>query len=436
MGDVISGASELTPDAVLGILDEPGEASPSGDVKPVESAEQPVEQPVEKPAEQPVEERRPEEQPAEERVEKPAEKPAEPKPEGEFDDEVGAPRVVEYEGKKEWHWPESRAKTIYAGYEEAKKYREIAPTLQEAGVHRDAYVDQLAMHSHLRSGDPEKIQHFVNYWNRQAPKSMGVLTTRMVEAARTSNPEVYQSVVAGSLRDVADQFYREYAATPNKEASEEAAKLLFAAQMLDWYLGSEFKPSDAVKPVDPVAERLAEVERREAEVEKFHAERAQSAWNNFSAAVNANIRSGVQADIDDALKPIENLKKDQPLVYKAAASELREAVRAAIEADKSWGTLYGLKHEDAKRTMSDKDRKELVTMYRLRARRAISAVRSKVLSSVGSSVVSQSEQEHKRLEEASRRKETKGGAPSPQKVRTDDLQGKTLDEKVKAILEL
>ncbi len=432
MPDVNSGAPDLTPDAVLSILDDPGESTPSGEETPVEKstpAEQPVEKPVEKPAEQPKETET-EEQPSE----KP--EPVEPKPEGEFDEEVGAPRVSEEDGKKEWHWPESRAKTIYAGYEEAKKYREVAPTIQEAQVHRDAYVDQLAMHSHLRSGDPAKLEHFVNYWNRQAPQSMGILTNRLVEIARTGNPQVYQNVVAGTLQDVADQFYRDYAATPDKEKSEEAQKLLFAARMLDWYLGKEYKSEGAIKPVDPVAERLAEVERREEDVRKFHAERAQTAWNNFSGAVNANIRSGVQADIDEALKSIENLKKDQPLIYKTAANELREAVRAAIDADKSWSTLYSLRYEDAKRSMSDKDRKELITMYRTRARRAISAVRAKVLSSVGSSVVSQSEQEHKRLAEAAGRKETRGSAPSPQKVSTKDLQGKTLDDKVKTILGL
>lgn len=430
MSDVISGASELTPDAVLSILDEPGESTPVEETPEPAAAEQPVEQPAETPVEPEKEETKTEEKPQESTEEKPAEKV----PEGEFDEETGPPRVTEENGKKEWHWEESRAKTIYAGYKEAKQYRDVAPTVQEAQVHRDAYVDNVAMHAHFRSGDPNKIDHFIKYWNRQAPQSMNVVAERLFQESRQNNPTVYQGMVKTTLQDVADQFFHEYAGIPDKENSEEARKLLFAGRMLHWYLGQEWPDEHNIPAQDPTAERLAEVERREADVKKFHEDRVQSQWGGFTNVVNMGIRAAVQADIDEALKPIADLKKTQPLVWKAATNELRDAIRKAISADKSWNTLYGLKYEESKRTMSDADRKDLVTMYRNRARRAIGSVKAKVLSSVGTSVVSQSEQEHKRLEEASKRKEPKGSAPTPAKVGSKDLQGKTLEEKISTIL--
>lgn len=427
---------ELSADAVLDILDEPGAPDtpdPTPSNEDVAGPEGVIEEPAEEPQEQPAEEPAPDEPAA------PAAKPEKSgeaeKPEGDFDEEVGPPRVVEQDGKKEWHWSESRARTIYSGYEEAKKYREIAPTVEEATKHRNAFIDNLAMHSHFRSGDPTKLDHFINYWNRQSPQNMAALTGRMVEVARASNHPIYGEVSKVALRDVADQFYREYASSPNKETSEEAQKFLFTAQMLDWFLGGEFRAPENIKAQDPVAERLAAVERREREVQQFHTERAQAAWNQFSEGLNSEIRSGVSDEIAQALEPIKHLKKDQPLVYKAAAGELREAVKKAIAADESWRTLYGLRHDEARRSMNDNDRKELAALYRNRARRAISSAKAAVLNSVGSSITKQSEQEHKRLAESGQRKETRGSAPSPARL-PNSTQGKTLDEKVKNILGL
>ncbi len=426
---------ELSPDSVLDILDEP-DTPESPEPTPPKAGGKPEE--VVEPALEPKEPK------TEEQTAEPAAKPEKSgevegeKPEGDFDEEVGPPRVVEQDGKKEWHWSESRARTIYSGYEEAKKYREVAPTVEEAGKHRDAFIDQRVMHSHFRSGDPAKLDHFINYWNRQSPQGMAAMTGRMVEFARATKSPVYSEVAKVTVRDVADEFYREYAAIPSKETSEDAQKLLFAAQMLEWFLGGEFRPPEAIKAPDPVAERLAAVERREREVQQFHSERAQAAWTNFSNGLNSEIRTGVSEEINEALKPIEHLKKgekDQQLLYKAAAGELREAVKKAIASDKPWRTLYSLRHEEAQQNMSDKDRKDLTALYKDRARRAISSAKAAVLSSVGASVIKQSEQEHQRLTESGRRKETRGSAPSPARL-PSSTEGKTLSEKVNSILGL
>jgi hypothetical protein len=437
---------ELSTDSIMGILDDaPVTPSPAADTPaPVET---PAPDPLgglESPETPPTPDRQglpvppdSSDEPAVEPDAKPAADPAaEAKPstaptDVQFDDEVGAPDVVERDGEKEWHWKESRARTIYAGYEESKKYREIAPTVEEATSHRAAYIDHLAMAADLRSNDPARVNRFLNYWGQQAP--IANVAQQLLETSRTSNPEVYAAMSTSVLADAAERFYREYAALPNR-GSEEAQRLLYGAQLLEWLTKGEYRQPDAIQAPDPVAERLADIQRRENAVRKVETDRIQAARTNFRQTTDSEIRRAISTDIEEALKPIAGLKKNQPLVYNAAVAELQKTIRSVVGADQQWNTMFRLRYEQALGgKLSDEDRAALVTMFRNRAYRAIATAKAKVINSVGKTVVQQSQETHQRMDELSKRKEAGGGAPSRPTL-PNQLAGKDVASKINEIL--
>jgi hypothetical protein len=440
--------SDLNADAVLSILDSPSDLGSSNDSAAdvetpteVESTDTADDIEVES---DPVEGQEdadldddpaPDSEPAEEP------EPAAPKPlqaEGEFDSEIGPPRVTESGGKKEWRWPENRAKTIYAGYEEAKKFRDIAATPEEAGIYRNAYVDLLAMSNHLRSNDPGKVDRVLDYWHKQSGgKSLEDGVVRMVSDAKAF-PTLRKAVSEEILRSVAEEFYSEYQNAGNKD-SEEAQKFLFGARVLDWRRTGSYRSDEEVsrlpKP-DPADERLAEANRKMKEVEDFRASQAKEAWNAWNNSTQEETRKGLFSDVEAALKPIEHLKKDKPRMYKAAVDDLMGEVRKAIEADASFRSLYSLRTEEAARSMSADDRKNLVDMFRNRARRVINGSATTVINGLGVDLQKTSQETHERLAKGQDRKEAGGKAPSRTKVASPTSDLKTVGAKVNKLLGL
>lgn len=404
--------TEVSTDSIMGILDDgssiesPAEtSSPEVDAILSPSEPEPV-TPAASATPAPAEPSQPAEQ-------APATPALAPPPDVVFDEEIGPPTVTEQNGEKEWHWKESRARTIYAGYEEARKYREIAATPEEADGHRQRYIDHLAMAADLRSGDPARVDRFLSYWGQQAPTA--TLAQQLIRSSRTSNPEVYAAMSTEVLADAAERFYKEYAAMSNR-GSEEAQRILYGAQLLEWLVKGEFRQSDNIQAPDPTAERLADIQRRENALRQTETQRIQATQQSFRQSTDTEIRRVVSEDIDAALKPIEHLKKDQPLVYNAARTELYNSVRSATGSDQAFNTLFRIKYEEALGKLNDEGRKEIVAIFRQRAARAISAAKAKVINSVGQSVVRQSQQTHQRAEESSDRKEAGGGAPSPSRL--------------------
>ncbi len=404
---------EVTADTVLGILNG---GDPGGSEAPVETPETPVESPApapkgaepsgEKPPEQPTP---PEERPPEGEEEPPVEQPV---PEGEFDPEIGPPKVVDFKGKKEWHFTPEKGKLLVEGHKEAKAYREIG-SLDEVKSMAEKAIDLDAMHAHFAAG---KVDSFLTYWGKKSPQGLAQMGQRLAERAKTEFPEAYDQMGSSFIKDLSDHFYQAYARSPEaekKDANSSASKYLFGAQILEWFLTDQFKTPEQLSAAPTVDPRLGDIERREADLRRQTSERQKADWQSFEEGTYADIRKGINAKYSEALKPIARLEKEEPLVWKGAIAELRAAVEAATSEDKIFHQRFGLRFEQSQQSMSAQDRKALVEMFINRVERAINAAKPKIIESASRKFVAASAEQHRRsAESASRTEVSPGGGPS------------------------
>jgi len=409
-------------DAITGILNEPEPSGPSASsstAPPVEGPKGPEAAPKAPEAAPPKEveplPKAPEEVKKPETREPEVGEPETPIPEGEFDAEVGPPRLVEYEGKKEWHYPEAKARLLNELAREARQFHEVVESPEAARQLVEQALELSAMQEYYQSNEPAKVDEFLSYWGRRSPETLVTIARRLAERARLENVPAYEAMGTTIIGDLRDLFYQEYAALPDK-TGEDAERYLFGAQILDWFLGGTFKAPDQIQPIDPVQQRLTEVEQRERGLRAEMSRRSEAAWGGWRDQTDAEVRKGVFAIVDQALEPIAALKGQ--FVYKAARNELAQAIREAVSQDRIFIQRFGIRYDQSRRTRSAEDRKALVDMYSARARRAIALVKAKVITEASQAAVQQSQDIHARQEVAQRRTDLSPGGPakSPQVV--------------------
>lgn len=343
---------------------------------------------------------------APEKPEKPAEVPAkpdeselEPEPqlaEGEFDPEIGAPQVTVKDGKETWHYTKQRGQALHAGFVEAKKYKEVAPTLEDAQKHADAYVDQVQMIESLQSGDPNGAANFMDYWARVAPEGVARAALKYIESAPYHNPQAYSAVEQVVIGRARDFFYGEWAKHPDK-TSLPAEQLRFAYQAFNTYLTGETGDADPSKVPSATDERLREIERREQALIKQDRTRSEQARSELDQGIRTELRQAVTEEIEKSLESAKELKKERPLIWKAMLNELQDAVRKSIVADKRWSALFQMAYERTLRERNNQTRTDLVTDYRNRARRVIAAAATGIIDSATAGIVEKSAATHEQL---------------------------------------
>jgi len=332
-------------------------------------------------------------------------------PEGEFDPDIGPPRVTKQGDKIEWHVPMEKGRMLYDAVARTRKYEEAAETPELAAEHADTYVATAKMHADLASGDPARAGYFFDYWTSKYPQGIGSIAGNMYDRLSASNPDAATAMRSNVVQRVAEEFYKQYASQPDKE-SDIAQKYLYGAQILDWMLTGSYTPPESIKPADLADERLADINRREAALQRSRNESIQASQNHFKSTTNAEIRKQFSAAIEAALKPIDHIKTDQPLVYKAAVNELRDAVASAIDADKRWTELFAIDYDAALKNLTPEGQAKLVSQYMARAKRSMGVLVAKVISGVGTSFKAKSAETHAKLSavEAAGKKEVTGTA--------------------------
>jgi len=419
-------APELT-DSQMDDLFSPSEPSTPDSPDPVETDvdETTVEQPEE--AEAPVEAEVPEPTPAEPPAEKPAEAETEDIPEG--------VTVRDRGGRKEWVYPEDRAKSIYGGYKLAKTAEEIIgePLTEEAIATRQqahAWLENQRVDS-FSPNPADQANVFRNIFREAASAisngeighdPLETMSEAFLSTLQEMAPEHYEATQNYVMQGVLDRLYQEAA----KSGSE---KLLRSAQNLDHHLNGKYRADDAVKSmsakVTPIDQREAKLAERERAIQQHSEAQQKQAWSNWSNSTKTSINESVKSVLT------EQIPQDVKTAFEAApGGQQRLAnitklldieVREAMKRDPKWSEQNANLFNLAKMAPTEQRRaaiqQQIVQRYAQKARQVVVAKAPSIIAVETAGIKTANSALHKKLSAGQQQKGSAGPAqPAPRRI--------------------
>lgn len=332
------------------------------------------------------------EEPAEEPAEsEPAKQPESTDPEKPATDEdvPEGVKVRDRNGRKEWVYPEDRAKSIYEGYKVAKSAEELlgepltVEALQERQYSHDWLTNQRV---DLISDNPaDQGNVFANLFREAAfamrdgeigHDPMDTLPDAFISTLQRMAPEKYEEFSNKVIVNNLEALYRKAHASGNE-------KLLRSVQNLDHHLTGTYRKDDEVAKMTP-----AEVDTREQrlnEREREIQERDRAAWQQkfkgwhegVTTNVNATVNEVITAQVPESVrKAFESTPEGQSRLGNISKL-LRLEVQESIKADQNWKRQNDNLIKQAKMAPSEERREaiktQIVQRYMQRARQVISA---------------------------------------------------------------
>lgn len=373
--------------------------------------------------------------------------PAEPeKQDGEEDDdgEIKADGKSD-DGKKFWFTKAKTARLLQANEAWGKVLDKIPDaTVESIEQNRDLAVGRKVLESDLRSGNPNLIANVAAYFHQLSPGGLatfaGVLASDWMAKL---NPQAYQTLekafseklgprMEGDAQPKTAAQLRQWAGEQAAD-SLEAKALAYAADMI------EYKRTQAAPKADPNDAKLAELRRRQDEINQYENRRALDDWTAWQRETGNAVESAVENKIEAKIKSKIDSAKD-PLSFKGARVELRNAIDAAFNSNAALKQQVETLYQDAQYARSAMDReqfrKALVNLRSQLADRVIGSQWAKILGQASASAQRESEARNDRLKKAASQKgltNGQGGAP-PQSIASKRIKPGMSDEDLTAVL--
>lgn len=347
-------------------------------------------------------------------------------------------------GKKEWAWPETRARSIYDGYKSAQSAEDVfgEPLTPELAQQRqDAFNDHESMLADYLSGDEAGQGRFLKqlaHWAGAARKSgevqhdpLKTLASRLPAFLQEAGgQETFDALAAPVIRTQLDALYAE-------ALGEDQKNLLASLQHLDLRLFGTYRKRADIQPPDPLAEREKAIAKREetlAERERTNTRGAFEEWQNKAAL---DIRAVVQDAIGERLGP--NIVKSYekfPTDFAAVKELLRKDLQDRLSKDRAWqeevNRHVARASNAANGEQRDQIREALKARYKAKAMFWISPERNpkvaEILKQRAAVIQQNSQAKHQRLQAgAERRTPGSTGAPVKPSLAATPNGGSTAD---------
>ena len=328
-------------------------------------------------------------------------------PQGEEDDDIDLAKI-EASGSKNVRVDLSRFKNLLQNHKMAQAIKEFAPSVEAAQDHYDRAIQLREMYTDLRSGEPERVDSFLKFWQQQAPEGFSQMTTRVLSMAP---PEVQEQIRSSIMSQEIEQAYA--AALETKDPND-----LYMARSLDFRINGKWRSDEqlaaAPKP-DLQAERERQLMERENALRDRDQKEAVNRWNTWSGGTQNVITQSLSSAITEALKPVA--ANYSPEVLRALYRDIQDKVIGKVKSDQNWMREYRLDYNAAQNAQTDDNRKALVDQYISKARPYIREVARPLLSQATKTAVAQNDQAHAQREASQNRRDiTSTGRPSPTRV--------------------
>jgi hypothetical protein len=401
MSDTAVPTGTSAPDSVSGMIDAALDAPMEATADAPPELDAPAEEPEPEPEAESMEEPEPEPEPEPE-VE--PEQAPEPEPEPEPTDEI-QPDKVSQDGKT-YFFRAAKAKALLADRQFVNDIRAEIPNATVEQL-KQQYARTVALDEQIDnvdSGDPERVARAADWFLEGAtPQGIGVFADHMVRTVAQKYPEVYRQISGKVLAGYTQSLYDAALKTGDKA-------LLALAQNLDYKQRGKFMGEADFARRDPYAERAADLERRERELNDRQARERAAFVDQQMTAAKAAQDAAITEDIEKALEPVAKAFKDTPH-WRHMIRDFRDAIEEAIKANPTWKRQYDIQERKVRQNPTEESKAALATMMRQFAAPVIAKNKKAVIEAHTQTVMGKAAAAHQKQQQIAAKREPTGGSP-------------------------
>jgi hypothetical protein len=209
---------------------------------------------------------------------------------------------------------------------EAKEFRQLFPTLQEAKMVGETAQRALDLRNAFASGTPEGYKYFIQSLQQENPQAFGSLIDHVADNLYNGKRDAFLKVAARGVSNLAASL-RESAKTGQALGDIPAGDLAVAADIVEKYLFGDRGNGNARPqrpPADPrVMARLQQLEQREAQYQGVQREQ-------FTHAVRQNYQTALDGEVGKLIKEVDPDGFYDKSTTARIRSEIADKVRDAV----------------------------------------------------------------------------------------------------------
>ena len=285
---------------------------------------------------------------------------------------------------------------------EARRFKELFPSVQEAEAAKSANADLLTVDQLLH----ESPQSLLNHIQQRDPQAFAGLTNAALEAV-SNDPAFYSDRISKpAVQNYKDFYLKQAQATGDQELQ---AALEIIEDRESRLFGTQGRQQTATRQqADPATmARLRELEARNAQIEQQNAYNQEQAVESFKGAIDSQFENSVRSQVQGML---ERAGAD---LSPAGIQEIQERVLAetykglqddlALQRRLGWSVKQGRRDSNHQKELSD--------LLSANAKRFIPAATSKHLKWLTQEIVKSSANAVRKAEESAPAKVVRGATP-------------------------
>lgn len=364
------------------------------------------------------------------------EKPeAEPEPEPEPDKE-GPEKPAEEKTPNMLDLKSSRGKRIYAGY---KGWRDLTntlgyePSIDELKEFHRTHTERMAMEHEFTSADPRAAVNWAQNWNKTSPQGMATVAAVLPDVLASMNSEAYVHMAVPVLNRFANALYERAQTELNAETK---ARIVDAARIVESQISGRWRTDEELnKPVDPLAAREQAIAEQMKQIQTFQQQQAEDRWGGFVRDTDSAIDKAVDEEVAKGLEPLAKAFKDSPKAFQALRNDYRaQVIDLAQKAEGAFRT-FQIRYEQARRTMAETDRAEIVRQFRGMVTRSVAATRANFIRDAAGSLVKANQAQRANLQQAATKAApAASNAPAQRSMTSPMTKGKSADALIDELL--
>lgn len=359
-------------------------------------------------------------------AEPPVGPPAQPEEEPDPDDDLSNPDRMSRDGKLHYYKP-SRIAKFKQAYEAWRTVQEAVPGAT-VDVIRENYNTAAATDEMVADFHSGNVEPFVKFWAEENPQTFTQVMMNAPQYLAQNNPQAYHALETRLLTKKIDALYRD-------GQQKNDPNLIAVAQNLDLMTTGKFRDMTKAQPVDMLAEREAELSRREQAIQQQIQRERMGRTQAFLQAADTAAEQAVTGLVEKAFQRPELKMFEGKPQMKWMKRDLLEKIKEAENANAPWLQQYNAQRKQAEARPSEQSKTALVAKKEQFAKEVIARHLKRVIDDATGDILSKSAAAHSKRSAAAARTEPANAAAPVQGVQVNQKlnSAKTMDEVFSAI---
>lgn len=366
-------------------------------------------------------------------------------------DDIGDPKIVDFKGKKEWHFTPEKGARLIENHKFVQELREAIPglTVEDAKAHYQSDTHLKELWNDFLNGGTDRLAATMAQvsQNNRNPEAFANLAFSAALTLKNQNPQAFRQMIEKPITDghmarymdrVQDtglQELQQARESGDQAKFNQAAYKLWAVQQQAYEATGKYKTEDGYRgktqQAPPEMSQREMAQEQELQQHRQAAQqRQQQAVQHWEKTFNTDRDSRVQSVITSGLEKIKDYIPGTPTQQAAWKTHISSLVTGKLEGDPSFVSRFNLDRAAAMRSGDEARRGAVLAQWENRAKGIVNGELRKLIAEHTASQLDQNGKAHSARKAADARREPGGGlTPVPKSIVVPPQNGSKVDFK-------